>query len=123
MERAGVAVSSDLRSAFIRPPAWVAEAAVAQIFPDRFRRSGRVAAQQGLALQPWGDPPTRTGFQGGDLYGVIEGLDHLQALGITASISPRSSVRRPITAITPTTTSRWIPYLAVIKPLMRWWRS
>ncbi|QCH16324.1 glycoside hydrolase family 13 protein [Synechococcus sp. CB0101] len=83
MERAGVAVSSDLRSAFTRPPAWVAEAVVAQIFPDRFRRSGRVAAQQGLALQPWGDPPTPTGFQGGDLYGVIEGLDHLQALGIT----------------------------------------
>jgi cyclomaltodextrinase len=83
MERAGVAVSSDPRSAFTRPPAWVAEAVVAQIFPDRFRRSGCVAAQQGLALQPWGDPPTPTGFQGGDLYGVIEGLDHLQALGIT----------------------------------------
>ena len=83
MERAGVAVSSDLRSAFTRPPAWVAEAVVAQIFPDRFRRSSRVAAQRGLALQPWGAKPTATGFQGGDLYGVIEGLDHLQALGLT----------------------------------------
>jgi hypothetical protein len=27
---------------------------VAPILPDRFRRSGRVAALQGLSLQPWG---------------------------------------------------------------------
>jgi len=62
-------------------PAWVAEAVVYQVFPDRFRRSGRVAAQQGLALQPWGTDPAEQGFQGGDLYGVIEALDHLQQLG------------------------------------------
>jgi neopullulanase len=56
---------------------------VCQIFPDRFRRSGRAVQQQGLALEPWGSPPDPVGFQGGDLYGVIDGLDHLQALGIT----------------------------------------
>jgi glycosidase len=66
----------------------VAEAVVAQIFPDRFRRSGRVAAQQGLALQPWGHPPTPIGFQGGDLYGVFNhccrgfwAFDHLRENG------------------------------------------
>ena len=64
-------------------PAWVAEAVVYQVFPDRFRRSGRVEAQQGLSLQPWGTEPLEHGFQGGDLYGVIEALDHLQGLGVT----------------------------------------
>ena len=68
---------------FEDPPAWVADAVVYQIFPDRFRRSGQVAAQRHLALQPWGTDPREQGFQGGDLYGVIEGLDQLQAMGIT----------------------------------------
>lgn len=70
-------------------PAWVADAVVYQIFPDRFRRSGRMGAQADLALRPWGSDPARQGFQGGDLYGVIEGLDHLQSLGITClSLNP-----------------------------------
>ena len=68
---------------FQDPPAWVADAVVYQIFPDRFRRSGQVAAQRHLELQPWGTDPREQGFQGGDLYGVIEGLDQLQAMGIT----------------------------------------
>ena len=65
------------------PPDWVAQAVVYQIFPDRFRRSGRVDAQRNLALQPWGTDPSEQGFQGGDLYGVIDALDHLQRLGVT----------------------------------------
>ncbi|MFM7313539.1 MAG: alpha-amylase family glycosyl hydrolase, partial [Cyanobium sp.] len=64
-------------------PAWVADAVVYQIFPDRFRRSGRVEAQRGLALLPWGSDPATAGFQGGDLYGVIEALDGLQELGVS----------------------------------------
>jgi len=59
----------------------VADAVIYQIFPDRFRRSERVAAQSTLDLLPWGSDPTEPGFQGGDLYGVIDGLDHLQAMG------------------------------------------
>jgi neopullulanase len=70
-------------------PAWVADAVVAQVFPDRFRRSGRVQAQRDLELLSWGSPPEQRGFQGGDLLGVIEGLDRLQALGVTAlSLNP-----------------------------------
>ncbi len=83
MESRAAAVSSDVRGALVDPPAWVADAVVCQIFPDRFRCSARVPQQRGLALQPWGTPPDGVGFQGGDLYGVIEGLDHLQQLGIT----------------------------------------
>ena len=70
-------------------PSWVADAVVYQVFPDRFRRSGRVEAQRHLALMPWGSDPAAQGFQGGDLYGVIEALDHLQELGISClSLNP-----------------------------------
>ena len=73
----------DQPTPFQDPPAWVTNAVIYQIFPDRFRRSGRVSEQKELCLQPWGSPPTDQGFQGGDLYGVIEALDGLQAMGIT----------------------------------------
>ena len=39
------------------PPAWVADAVIYQIFPDRFRRSGQVKAQRHLELKPWGSDP------------------------------------------------------------------
>ena len=68
---------------FHDPPAWVADAVIYQIFPDRFRRSGRVDVQRHLHLDPWGAAPTEAGFQGGDLFGVVDALDHLEAMGIT----------------------------------------
>ena len=61
----------------------MADAVLYQIFPDRFRRSGRVDAQRHLALKAWGTDPREEGFQGGDLYGVIDALDGLQGMGIT----------------------------------------
>ena len=64
------------------PPAWVADAVFYQVFPDRFRRSGRVEAPG--PLEDWESPPTVHGFKGGDLHGVVEGLDHLEELGVTA---------------------------------------
>ena len=67
---------------FSDPPSWVSEAVIYQIFPDRFRRSGRVQAQSHLSIDSWGSAPTENGFQGGDLYGVVDGLDHLQEMGI-----------------------------------------
>ncbi|WP_413297690.1 glycoside hydrolase family 13 protein [Synechococcus sp. MIT S9452] len=70
------------QTAYSDPPAWVGEAVIYQIFPDRFRRSGRVDEQNLLALKPWGSDPTEQGFQGGDLYGVIDALDHLQSMGM-----------------------------------------
>lgn len=65
-------------------PDWVKHAVFYQIFPDRFARSGRVAAQADLSLKPWGTPPTEQGFQGGDLYGVADRIADLDDLGITA---------------------------------------
>jgi len=65
-------------------PDWVKHAVFYQIFPDRFARSGQVEAQQTVRLKPWGHPPEEQGFQGGDLYGVIQHLDYIQELGANA---------------------------------------
>ncbi|WP_291424113.1 glycoside hydrolase family 13 protein [Deinococcus sp.] len=62
-------------------PDWVKDAVFYQIFPDRFARSGRVG---GMNLQPWGEAPTFHKYMGGDLWGVLDKLDHIQSLGVTA---------------------------------------
>ena len=66
----------------ILTPAWVRDAVFYQVFPDRFASSARV--HKPGPLEPWESPPTTTGFKGGDLLGVVEHLDHLIELGITA---------------------------------------
>jgi neopullulanase len=63
-------------------PEWVPDAIFYQIFPDRFARSEKVAKPSNL--EAWDSPPTHHGFKGGDLLGVVEHLDYLQDLGITA---------------------------------------
>lgn len=66
----------------IDTPDWVRDAVFYQIFPDRFARSERV--RKPGHLEPWDSPPTVHGFKGGDLLGVVERLDYLADLGITA---------------------------------------
>ena len=63
-------------------PSWVQDAVFYQIFPDRFARSERVPKPSGV--RPWNAAPTRQGYHGGDLWGVVEHLDYLVELGITA---------------------------------------
>lgn len=63
-------------------PAWVRDATFYQIFPDRFAASSRVVKPG--RLEPWDAPPTFLGFKGGDLLGIVERLDYLADLGITA---------------------------------------
>ena len=71
----------------IDKPDLVRDAVFYQIFPDRFAKSARV--HRPGPLEPWSAPPTRHGFKGGDLLGIAEHLDHLQALGVTAiSLNP-----------------------------------
>lgn len=70
------------RPAISHVPAWVKDAVFYQIFPDRFARSERVLKPGNL--QPWDSPPTIEGYKGGDLYGVLEQLDHIQSLGANA---------------------------------------
>jgi neopullulanase len=64
------------------PPGWIRDAVFYQIFPDRFARSGRVHPPG--PMEPWESAPTVHGFKGGDLYGIIQRLDHIQSLGATA---------------------------------------
>ncbi len=63
-------------------PDWVKDAVFYQIFPDRFAQSDRVAKSSNL--EPWNAEPTFHGYKGGDLLGVVEKLDHLEALGVNA---------------------------------------
>ncbi len=66
----------------IRTPDWVKDAVFYQIFPDRFAKSDKVVKPNNL--EAWDTLPTPQGYKGGDLWGVIDHLDHLQDLGITA---------------------------------------
>ncbi|MBE9182750.1 DUF3459 domain-containing protein [Oculatella sp. LEGE 06141] len=72
----------------VQTPEWVKHAVFYQIFPDRFAR-GKQPVQRVLNLEhvnfeAWDTQPTFQGYKGGDLWGVIEQLDYLQALGINA---------------------------------------
>lgn len=62
-------------------PDWAADAVLYQIFPDRFRNGDPGNDPPGTVA--WGTEPDREHFQGGDLLGVVERVDHLQRLGVT----------------------------------------
>ena len=68
-------------------PDWVKNAVFYQIFPDRFARSARRPPMPGVTFKPWGTPPEEQGFQGGDLYGVVDKLDYLQDAGRQRALS------------------------------------
>ena len=63
-------------------PDWVRDAVFYQVFPDRFARSERV--RKASNLETWESAPTVHGYKGGDLLGVVERLDYLQDLGVSA---------------------------------------
>lgn len=63
-------------------PAWVHDAIFYQIFPDRFAKSDRLEKPSGI--EPWETDPTTYGYKGGDLLGIVERLDYLVDLGVTA---------------------------------------
>ena len=68
----------------VKTPDWVKHAVFYQIFPDRFCRSQRLRQSPGIQFKPWGSPPSEQGFQGGDLLGIVDRLDYLTDLGVTA---------------------------------------
>lgn len=77
---------------FSSAPAWGAGTVMYQIFPDRFARSAEAdkhALPEWAIAKTWDQevtgmgPGTSEQFFGGDLWGVIEHLDHLKKLGVT----------------------------------------
>jgi len=68
----------------IQTPDWVKHAIFYQIFPDRFHRSPRTPHPRGIQFKSWGAPPEEQGYQGGDLYGIVDKLDYIKGLGVTA---------------------------------------
>lgn len=72
-------------------PSWLRDAVVYQIFPDRFARSAAAddrPTPEWAIPAAWDEPvdPVQPGrshqLYGGDLDGVVEHLDHLEALGV-----------------------------------------
>ena len=63
-------------------PGWVPDAVFYQIFPERFRNGDLGNDPPGT--EPWGGAPTRENFFGGDLEGVIQGLDYIREMGFNA---------------------------------------
>ncbi len=71
----------------VQTPDWVKHAVFYQIFPDRFAKADPPSSSYNpnvTKFEPWTSPPTPQGYKGGNLWGVIEKLDYLQDLGITA---------------------------------------
>lgn len=70
----------------IQTPDWVKHAVFYQIFPDRFARSSHPHKKllRNATWEEWEATPTLQGYKGGDLWGVLDKLDYLQDLGITA---------------------------------------
>lgn len=76
-------------------PDFLKQGVLYQIFPDRFCSSGKIDPKPGSVRNPdWehgvpqypekpGDPLENNEFFGGDLYGIVEKLDDLRALGVT----------------------------------------
>ncbi|WP_305953437.1 glycoside hydrolase family 13 protein [Paenibacillus sp. P32E] len=65
-----------------KAPEWAKSAVFYQIMPDRFANGD--PGNDPVSISAWGDAPTVESFFGGDLQGIIDHLDHLAELGITA---------------------------------------
>ena len=63
-------------------PEWVKKTVWYQIFPDRFANGDQSNDPAGTKKWNANDHPGRQDFYGGDLQGVLDHLDHLQALGV-----------------------------------------
>ncbi|MFA9463284.1 MAG: glycoside hydrolase family 13 protein [Velocimicrobium sp.] len=64
----------------IEVPKWSKGQIFYQIFPERFCNGNK--ENDPLGCVPWGSIPTRENFMGGDLIGILNHLDYLEALGV-----------------------------------------
>ena len=63
-----------------RAPSFANDLIYYQIFPERFCNGCRELSP--LNAEPWGTPPTRDNFMGGDLKGILSRLDYISSLGV-----------------------------------------
>ncbi|MBB3110692.1 glycosidase [Paenibacillus phyllosphaerae] len=63
-------------------PEWAKEAVFYQIMPDRFSNGDPELNPD--PISEWGEAPATDNFFGGDLQGILDHLDHLTDLGVTA---------------------------------------
>ncbi len=75
-------MTQQILSGSFKTPEWVKHAVFYQIFPERFDNGDPTNDPENV--QPWGTPPTFSNFMGGDLRGILNRLDYLIDLGITA---------------------------------------
>lgn len=66
----------------LRLPDWVRDAVFYQIFPDRFRNGDPGKDLPGV--RPWSESLNPKSFFGGNLGGILEKLDYLEDLGVSA---------------------------------------
>ncbi|MFP8889235.1 alpha amylase N-terminal ig-like domain-containing protein [Natrialbaceae archaeon A-CW2] len=64
------------------PPEWANDAVFYQIFPERFANGNPDLDPEGV--EEWGEQPKRDNFFGGDLQGIIDNLEYIDDLGVTA---------------------------------------
>lgn len=67
----------------VRPVGWMKNAVFYQIFIDRFNRGILNKDDSYINMKP-GDDPTPFSFAGGDIPGIIDKIDYLQGLGVSA---------------------------------------
>ncbi|WP_083677689.1 alpha-glycosidase [Paenibacillus sp. FSL R7-0337] len=66
----------------LQVPEWAKSAVFYQIMPDRFANGDPANDPEGTL--EWGAPPTYDSYFGGDLQGMIDHLDYIVELGVTA---------------------------------------
>ncbi|RYG48350.1 hypothetical protein EON79_04720 [bacterium] len=67
---------------FLRTPAWIDDAIIYQIFPDRFANGSR--ENDPKDVQAWDTKPTYSNRFGGDIEGIKRHIPYLKGLGISA---------------------------------------
>ncbi len=63
----------------VQIPAWAKGQIFYQIFPERFCNGSH--KNDPVNCEPWGSPPTRENYMGGDIRGIILKLDYIKELG------------------------------------------